>query len=598
MSRRESLGVVAAVLLGTGAIALLGPQSFPALVIMLGAVNVIAVLGLNIPVGFTRVLSIGQAGAFALGAYVSAITSVEYGWPWWLGVVLAIMIGFASGLLLGLAALRVTDLIGLAMMTLGFAVLVGDLAIGWNDLTRGFSGIAGVTAHWWFDGGGTLSQLHLGGVILVVTGLAYWFHAAFRRHRIGLSSMAVGQSEIGAVAIGIDATRLKMLSLGLANMLGAVGGALFVYVYAFVSPGSISIWVSVTLLLMVILGGAGSRVGPVLGGFVLTALPLYLSVELHIEGLQPFLYGSLVVLMIRLLPDGLVSKVSLPSLGPEVGSASEGTEDLHLEVLDADVPPSGTEDRTGPLLELRGVAIRFGGVRALDGVDVTVDSGEVVGLVGANGSGKTTLLNLASGYYAPTEGEVIVSGHRLKRADARLAAQHGIGRTFQTPNTFGRLSVAEHLALGRQHPPTGGSPARQDFFADLGERILARCCGPDVADKDARSLSHGQLRFLEIAMAVSRAPHVLLLDEPAAGLSPAEIERLGEVVRAIAALDVGLVLVEHHLEFVRGLVDRVVVLDRGSVLWAGNPEELSQQADVQRVFLGGRRATPAVETGP
>ena len=258
--------------------------------------------------------------------------------------------------------------------------------------------------------------------------------------------------------------------------------------------------------------------------------------------------------------------------------------------------PDLLHPRSGGVLRLSSLALHFGAVRAIDGLDLLLHGGEVHGLIGPNGSGKTTTLNAISGFVTPQEGSVAVDEQALVPGASARRAQAGIARTFQTPRLAGEASVLDNVMLG------GAATARASFVsamltlprarreeAALRTRALAalRTVGLErLAPVRADRLQHSELRFVEIARAVMANPRFLLLDEPAAGLSPDEIERLGGLVRAIAAAGTGVLLVEHHADLIFAVCDRVTVLNLGRILAAGTPAEIRAHREVVEAYLG------------
>jgi branched-chain amino acid transport system ATP-binding protein/branched-chain amino acid transport system permease protein len=288
-------------------------------------------------------------------------------------------------------------------------------------------------------------------------------------------------------------------------------------------------------------------------------------------------YGALLILIPLLRPRGILARsaVAVPvEPVPEIPAEADGA-----------TAPSDTVLRAAALTR------SFGGVKAVADVDLEVGAGEVVAVIGPNGSGKTTLLNLLSGFYRPDAGRVLLGGEDVTGGPVSRAARLGIARSFQTPKVFGDLSLSEHMLLAREHVVAGASPQRRDIARAAAAELLGAAGldleQRDVAGREARTLSHGQVRFLEVAMAIERAPRLLLLDEPAAGLSAGEIDTLERVVSRVAErLGIGVVVVEHHLDLVRRLADTVVVLDLGRVLWRGEPAELERSDVVRDAYLG------------
>jgi len=232
----------------------------------------------------------------------------------------------------------------------------------------------------------------------------------------------------------------------------------------------------------------------------------------------------------------------------------------------------------------------FGGLKALDGVSLELHRGEILGLIGPNGSGKTTMLNIIGGYYHPSSGTVELDGEDVSRTRPAALARRGVARTFQTPKTFGGMSIDEHLELAARRLTGDADQARVEACRAAAVQLL-RNGGLDpeslrTGRREARYLAFGQLRFLEAATAVARVPKVLLLDEPAAGLSASEIEGLERIVKDLAAAGVAVIIVEHHLEMISRLVDRIAVFDLGKMLWEGDPQDVHDQEAVRVAYMG------------
>jgi branched-chain amino acid transport system permease protein len=553
-----------------------GFQSYNTFVAQLVCIYAIATLGLNIPGGFGGALSLGQGAAFALGAYTTAILTSKEAWPFWATLPLSMVVGLAFGVTLGAPAGRL-GVIGFAMVSLGSGLVLTDLILELDGLTGGPAGVANVLplASFGDDGlsGLAASEWLLTGLILAGAYVAYLAHWWYRVSPRGRALIAIRDDELGAAAAAVSPYWERLLAFGVGSAFGALAGGLFAYQSLFVSPEAMTVQLSILLLAMMILGGAASRVGPIIGAAILGIVPLQLDQWPHVNVL---VYGAMLMLIPLLRPRGIVARSAIAVREPVVD------------------PPSQPPIRLPPqdvILSGRGLTKSFGGVDAVAEIDLDVRAGQVVGLIGPNGSGKTTLLNLLSGFYPPDAGTVALGGRDITGVAVSRAARLGIARTFQTPKVFPDLSLSEHMRLAREHPVPGTAlDARQAAAAAAGQLLQVAgidIAQPSVAGQEARSLSHGQLRFLEVAMAIRRAPTLLLLDEPAAGLSAGEISGLEEVVASVARqLGIGVVIVEHHLDLVRRLVDDIVVLNMGRVLWQGQPTELERSDAVREAYLG------------
>jgi branched-chain amino acid transport system ATP-binding protein/branched-chain amino acid transport system permease protein len=540
----------------------------------------VLVAGLDLIVGYAGQLAIGFVGLLAIGAYTAAILGEKLGWPAFLALVAAGAAGGLFGFLVGLPSLRLRSFY-FAMTTLGFATIVTQVALGWERLTGGGIGLPGPVFPAPLDTPVGFYYLALG-MALFATYLLR--NIAFSNFGRGL--VAVRDAEVAAEAMGVPITRLKLVTFTLSGGLAGMAGALFAARQTYITPDAFTFDLSVLFFIAVLIGGRGRIIGPMIGTAILTLLP---EIAAPLVMWSNFLYAVLLLLVVLLVPGGIAEFLErLFAKAPK----GEGLEAPAPERLDRMLDRA----RPGRVLGVAGVALHFGGVRALDGVDLTVRPGTVHGLIGPNGSGKTTLLNAVSGFYP-------VNAGRLRFGDEDLAVQSsadraalGIARTFQTPRVVGNLSVLENAMLGAYRhfsvsfPEVAvGSPrsgredrvVRQraaDALAAVGLRRLAHL--------KAEQLQHTEQRYLEIARCLVMQPSILLLDEPAAGLSHDEIDHLRGLVEHIRSLGMSVLLVEHHADLVFQVSDEVTVLDVGRVLAHGTPAEVRVNPEVINAYLG------------
>jgi branched-chain amino acid transport system permease protein len=567
-----------------------GPMSYPAYVVLLICVYLVSVYGVNVTIGFSGVLSLGQGAAFAVGAYVAGILAGTYMWPIWLTLPLALLSGVAVGALVGLPAGRLAAL-GLAMLSLGTVLVVSDMLVALDDLTRGHGGISGITPFLSFDPSSyVLWEWFVPLVIIGIAFLAFWFHARYRTSRIGRATAAVRDESIGASALGIGGYATKVAAFAVGSGMGGLAGALFAYLSVYISPDAFLPSLSILFLVMAVLGGLGSQLGPLVGVIILVIVPLMLAPYPHVNII---VYGVLLVLLMRLRPRGLFSRTAAAAdpvrASLRLDDTAAGPETAASQTAEPEPEPAVAIAPKNVMLRVDDVRRSFGGVKAVDGVTLELREGEILGLIGPNGSGKTTVLNLIGGYYRPSAGSVALDGVDISRSRPQESARRGIARTFQTPKTFAGMSIDEHIEIAVQRQ-LDTSPERIAACRTAALALLeAGGLKPDdlkMGRRESRFLGHGQLRFLEAAMAVARCPKVLLLDEPAAGLSASEIDALETIVKEVARAGVAVIIVEHHLEMVSRLVDRIVVLDLGRVLWEGHPDDLHDAEAVRAAYMG------------
>ncbi len=569
-----------------------GPSRYYGFLVVLTIIYAISSLGLDIPSGMLGQLSLGQGGAYALGAYVTGYLTVRHHWAALPALLVACVAGAVMGALMGVPAARL-GLIAVGIVTLGFTLVTTDAADGFTSITGGSDGLVGVTAPLW-PGGRSLSITGITILTIVLAGGTYLLHWYIRSGSYGRKCIALRDNMIGATALGINPLLYYTSGFAIGTAIGALAGGLYAYVSTVVSPDSFGVNASVLFLLMVIVGGPGTRLGPVLGVAIVGTLPLLLSAH---PATSQYIYGAVLILVVRVLPRGIISRTGIALSGRglrlsrrTVPTVEAGDEDKRTALSSrgptaySSVRTSGTDlECEDTLLVLDNVVKTFSGVRAVAGVSLTIRPGEIVGLVGPNGSGKTSLLNLVSGYYRPDSGSVSFLGENVGRLKVAGLARRGLARSFQVPKVFPSLRVEECLAIAYGGRPT--RMTRRDVLEFAGP-LLGVVGLAEKLDREVRELSHGQLRFLEVTMATMRSPKLLVLDEPAAGLSVPEMDQLAEALRAAAQAGTGVLVVEHHLEWVKELCDRLVAMSLGDILWEGPPLEIDSSDAVRGAYLG------------
>lgn len=557
-------------------------------VFMLFLIYGIIAVGLNVLVGLTGLVSLGQAGLFALGAYAGSITAIRFGFDIVTASMAAALISGLFGAVLAYPTVRVRG-VYLAVITIAFGIIVENVAIEWSALTGGTTGLSGIP------------QPNLFGIAL--TGYAFYavlavglFAATLLIHnlmasRYGRAMRASAQSEIAARALGINVTILRTLAFVISSMLAGIAGVFYAFMNAYISPDIFTFGDSIRFLLMVILGGAGSTFGPVIGAYILTYLPEYLQ---QFSIWQTFAYGALLLIVMFVLPQGIMG--SLDSLMkrylPEKRQA--------MPVPD----PQVISQRVGMLkpaqraeLVTQGLTVKFGGLTALADANLRVKPGEIHALIGPNGAGKSTFVNTISGFYRPTSGSFELNGEALGGKGSHELSNLGMARTFQNTELFGEMSVLENVIVGRQrHLSYGLLHALLRAPRMRQEERAARQAAIDLLDfvglaayanERARFLPFGMQRRLEIARALASEPRILLLDEPAAGLTTQEIDELGEMIRKIAEFGITVLLIEHHVDLIMAVADTVTVLDYGQVIASAAPSVVQEDPRVIEAYFGG-----------
>ncbi|MEA2850898.1 MAG: branched-chain amino acid transport system ATP-binding protein livM [Rhodospirillaceae bacterium] len=543
----------------------------------------ILVAGLNLVVGFAGQIAIGWVALLTLGAYTTAVLTagtVTTEWNPFLALAVSGVVGAIFGVVVGLPALRLRTFY-FAMTTLGFATIVTQVALAWKSVTGGGIGTAGPVFPWPFDPGWGFYYL-----CLILAALATWMTANIAKSRFGRALVAIRDAEVAAEASGIAKPALLMAVFVFSGALAGVAGGLFSSLQSYITPDAFTFDLSVLFFIAILIGGRGSIMGPLLGTIILTVLPEFAA---PLVAWSTFLYAALLLLIVLIIPGGIADLLDYKNRRPL---------ERHREIVPRPELRARVLDRRsgGDVLSLANVELSFGGVRAIDGLDLQIRPGEVHGLIGPNGSGKTTTLNVISGYYAPQVGEVRVGAAVLPPRAPHLRAGYRIARTFQTPRLIGGASVLDNVMIG-------GTIDGQGSFAEslltltrhrrdekqLREAALLALAAvglEQLAAVRADRLQHSELRFMEIARALMLRPTCLMLDEPAAGLSADEIRRLGALIVAISREGTAVLLVEHHADLIFDICDRVTVLNLGKVLAAGTPAEIRSHREVVSAYLG------------
>ena len=554
-----------------------------ALIASRAAIYWVLVAGLNLIVGFAGQLAIGYVAMLTLGAYTTSVLAAGTVLPEmspFLALACAGGVGAVAGLVIGLPALRLRTFY-FAMTTLGFATIVTQVALAWQDVTGGGIGIPGPAFPAPFDDAWGLYYLCLGFAV-VATILA----GNVGRSRFGRALIAIRDAEVAAEAAGISKPWLLTFVFLFAGAMAAVAGGLFAGLQTYITPEAFTFELSLLFFIAVLIGGRGSVLGPMLGTLLLTLLP---EIAAPLAAWSTLLYAVMLLAIVLAVPGGIAALL-------DVGRRRKLPADRGILPQPAALGALLGRRAVPPPLRLQGITLQFGGLRAIDGLDLTIQPREVHGLIGPNGSGKTTTLNVISGFYSAQEGSLALGDVAMAAGHPESRASHGISRTFQTLRIVGEATVLQNVMVG-------GTISGRASFAEAmlwlprqaadearltaDARLALRAVGLEaMADVRADRLQHSELRFVEIARGLMLRPTYLLLDEPAAGLSGEEIRRLGQLIREISAHGTGVLLVEHHADLIFDICGYVTVLNLGRVLAEGTPAEVRANKEVISAYLG------------
>ncbi|WP_050404630.1 branched-chain amino acid ABC transporter ATP-binding protein/permease [Bradyrhizobium embrapense] len=579
-SRASFLVAVAALAVAIGYAAV--ADSYSVFLIATISLTAIGCIGLNVLLGLAGQISLGHIGFMAIGAYTTVLLMEKAGWPYLAATAGAIVLVSIVGGLLAMPALRVRGPY-LAMVTIAFGFIVEHVTIEWRDLTGGGNGLMLSAPPSVFGYALSERSLAIAGVVLVFAGLILF--ERLKRSGWGYAMRAARDTEVATRSLGIDLVQVRAIAFVISAAAMALAGALFAPLQGYISPSSFPFLQSVLLLFAVMVGGAGSVLGPVIGAALVVLLPEALS---DLAEYRLLAFGVLLFVVLRAAPSGIVGLAE--QLAARLLPARKPVAEPAIAAADADAAILETRNAAG--LDVTDLSISFGGVRAVRGVSFKAAPGAVTSIIGPNGAGKTSALNLLCGFYRPQAGTVKLGDRDVTGMTSHLLARVGVARTFQTTQLFGSLTILENILLAERVGRLGGVvSALRNAETEAFARFLLRFAGVDGdVDRLADSLSHGEKRLVEIARALALRPRILLLDEPAAGLSKGDKQRLTALLRRIADLGIAVIIVEHDMPMIMSLSDLIVVLDGGKRIAIGDAVAIRNDPLVRKAYLGD--ATP------
>jgi branched-chain amino acid transport system permease protein len=538
----------------------------------------------NILSGYAGYFSFGHGAFFGAGVYTTAVLAGKFNWPFLATLPMAALVAALIGLAVGAVVFRVKGVRGelFALLTLAITFVLATIVT--NTPIDGGPGVYLNSVPVPAIGPTQSATFYL--LMLVTAIVALLISWRVYSSKLGAGLFAIHDDEDAAEVMGVPTFRLKLLALGVSSALAGIAGGIHAMFISYVTASEVfNITVPLTVVLMSVLGGTRHWAGPAVGAVAITSL-LYAFTAGDSAVLGKALTGAILVAAILFMPEGILERVlrrsknkTTPILAP-VKAVAAVASTTSLQVPKNTSPQKANE----LLLQAKGLSKSFKGLKALDGVDVDIFKGEILGLLGPNGSGKSTFINVVTGHFPPTAGEVWFEGRNIAGLPAHKIAKAGIASTYQIPRPFNHLTVRDNIALAAMYGAGGITTIEQGRSAATEWLTFTHL--DEKADSKPDDLNLHQRKFLELARALAAKPQLVMLDEVLCGLTPTEIQEAVLMIKRIRDQGTTIVFVEHVMDAVMALTDRIIVFNQGIVLAQGPAKEVMQRPEVMTAYLG------------
>jgi branched-chain amino acid transport system permease protein len=550
-----------------------------------------AILGVsfNLLLGYTGLFAVSHAAFFGIGAYASALLALHTGLGFLWGMALGIVVAGLVGAVIALPALRVSGDY-LVIVSFGLQTIVFSVMLNWQDVTRGVAGLPGIPRPGLLGWKVTTPSQYLV-LFLVFAALCLLVAHRLTHSPFGRVLKAIREDEVATQALGKNITRFKVLVFVVAGALAAVAGNLYAHYITFINPFSFTLEESIFIMAVVIVGGAGNLWGSILGAAVLVIMPeslRFLQVPPTVSGaIRQLVYGVLLVLFMRFRPQGLWGEYAGGGGAPR---APEVKPAAPLSTLPRSLPSNR------PLLEASGLTKSFGGIRALSNLSLVLPQGTITGLIGPNGAGKTTAFNVITGFLPPDGGTVFYRGVEITGLAPYRVARLGIARSFQDLRLFQRMTVLDNVLVARPgqsgerigRAVLRGRRSKREEMENLDTALayLDFVQLLPMAGELAVNLSYAEQKLLALARLLATEAELLLLDEPTSGLAPTTVGDMLALIRKLTDRGKTVCVIEHNLDVIKGLSERVVFLDGGEAIATGTPETIMADPQLADLYFG------------